>query len=493
MKELEYIIVSTINFEESRGKALFNILEQGLRTKISTQYVPDANIFNNVVKNDKIYIIDGSLNKEDLAIQNLPDSASIYFFEFEGGQAVSNRYFGLPLIYWKKNFQKIYFWKYDKLGKHKCEFKTIITVGRSVKRHKQQALEVIYAIILKKINGSINDDIAFESIDEEPSDNRVNFFWKMDSFLFTVNIFCEFLRTFTRIGQSLWKKINAQQKVCWQLGFGTAPISEFDINHIYAVSAEQGGGLADPFAFEYENEKFVFYERIPPNSKKGVISVGKWNGGSFEHLGDAIKTDYHLSYPNIISYEGNIYMFPETSAKLRLERWKCIDFPLIWELDATYFNNQMLADSTVFQTDDQKWWMATSKKFSRDSGFDHLLYLYMLDSPLMGVVSPHPQNPIVVDPSIARNAGGFFKDVNGVLYRASQYNDSRGYGAGLNIQKIININEKSYEERTSVRILASDIPEIGALHHISFFNDGTWVMDFEARRVNRYINQRLEI
>ena len=86
MKELEYIIVSTINFEESRGKALFNILEQGLRTKISTQYVPDANIFNNVVKNDKIYIIDGSLNKEDLAIHNLPDNASIYFFEFEGGK-----------------------------------------------------------------------------------------------------------------------------------------------------------------------------------------------------------------------------------------------------------------------------------------------------------------------------------------------------------------------------------------------------------------------
>ena len=111
----------------------------------------------------------------------------------------------------------------------------------------------------------------------------------------------------------------------------------------------------------------------------------------------------------------------------------------------------------------------------------------------MGVVSPHPQNPIVVDPSIARNAGGFFKDVNGVLYRASQYNDSRGYGAGLNIQKIINIDEKSYDEKTSVRIQASDIPEIGALHHISFFNDGTWVMDFEARRLNRYINQRLEI
>ena len=68
----------------------------------------------------------------------------------------------------------------------------------------------------------------------------------------------------------------------------------------------------------------------------GENSSGK-RAYSIVEVRDAINLGYHMSYPQIVEEDGEIYMIPETVANKRLEVFHCVGFPDKWELFATAF------------------------------------------------------------------------------------------------------------------------------------------------------------
>ena len=70
----------------------------------------------------------------------------------------------------------------------------------------------------------------------------------------------------------------------------------------------------------------------------------------FRRRGVALETGYHLSYPFLLEFEGELYMIPEQGASGRLRCYRCVEYPLGWRWHCTLFD-EPLADATLFRHD----------------------------------------------------------------------------------------------------------------------------------------------
>jgi len=235
---------------------------------------------------------------------------------------------------------------------------------------------------------------------------------------------------------------------------------------------------ADPFLFEHEGALYVFYEEYPYATRRGHISVGRLEGDRLIPLGIALKRPYHLSFPYIFRWQGEILMIPETHAAKRIEVWRATDFPTGWELVSIALDGTETSDNVVFERDGQ-WWLATN--ICRDSfrDFNAELHLYRVDSPLLNVVEPHPLNPVVIDTTSARGGGRVFEQ-DGRLYRSSQDNSHGIYGFGMNLMEITRLDDTHYEERRIRHIQPDFRPDIMACHHMDAAA-GRFIIDMRRR------------
>ena len=69
---------------------------------------------------------------------------------------------------------------------------------------------------------------------------------------------------------------------------------------------------ADPFVFKYNDTNYLFCEMYDRFKRKGVIGVAKFNDYKNVKFKTCLETNFHLSYPCIYEYNGNIYMIPES-------------------------------------------------------------------------------------------------------------------------------------------------------------------------------------
>ncbi|MBO9446704.1 hypothetical protein [Ruegeria sp. R14_0] len=264
----------------------------------------------------------------------------------------------------------------------------------------------------------------------------------------------------------------------WQLGRSKGSISGFHPGKATALS-RSAFVMADPFLFEHEGQHWVFYEAMNADNHDGWIEVAHLNGDHLEHPTTALKRPYHLSYPFVFRDGDAIYMMPETQAARRLEIWRATRFPDKWELHATAFEGQHLAESSLFRDDNDRWWLLTN--LSDHYAFqDHSseLYLFEIDGPDLTQIKPHPDNPVVFGSASARNAGAVIRQGNR-LFRPSQNNSHGVYGYGLNIMEILRLDETGYEERLIRQFTPEDRPGVSGMHHLSVAGDQI-VMDWSG-------------
>ena len=110
--------------------------------------------------------------------------------------------------------------------------------------------------------------------------------------------------------------------------------------------------------------------------------------------------------------------------------------------------NERLIDPVLLNRN-EAWWLFAGKPGNE---FDHLFA--WSSSNLFGPYKPHVMNPIVVDPSRARNAGGFVNLGNN-LYRLGQ-NNCREYGDGVTICRVLQLDEDNYKEQPISRLTIND-------------------------------------
>jgi hypothetical protein len=206
--------------------------------------------------------------------------------------------------------------------------------------------------------------------------------------------------------------------------------------------------FADPFVVSRGDRAYIFFEDFDQASKKGSISYVTLNGtGQSTEPATALEQPYHLSYPFLFEHDGGHYMIPETAATRRVELYRAVSFPDVWELDRVLIEDIEAVDATLFRRDGRCWLFANVS----DSGGPTVdeLFLFSSDS-LEGEWTPHPMNPVVSDVRRARPAGRLFER-DGRLIRPSQ-DCSWRYGSAVVLNEVTVLTEDDYSEVTLRRI-----------------------------------------
>lgn len=282
-----------------------------------------------------------------------------------------------------------------------------------------------------------------------------------------------------RAGNALMRKLGSGSAV-WTLFTGSGDIENFDPREAVEIVPDKDNIRADPFLLEHQGAQYLFYETYAQGGQRAQIGVGRLDGNRLEKLGIALDCEYHLSYPFVFEHGGDVFMMPETNQARRLEIWRCVDFPLKWERYSTAFEGMSLADSTLTKYKG-RWWLFTNlSHFHAYEDHCSELHIFEVDGPSLRKIVPHRRNPVVIDSTLARNAGRMFER-NGRLFRPSQHNAYGIYGYGLNIMEIDELDLDHYKEHCVRTIIPNFKPGIIGCHHFDAAG-GRYIIDARLGR-----------
>jgi hypothetical protein len=227
------------------------------------------------------------------------------------------------------------------------------------------------------------------------------------------------------------------------------------------VRWKPGHLYADPFLFEYDGRHHLFCEEIRPGSNRGVIShtVLALDGTVAAPPVPVLTAPYHLSYPCVFSHEGEVFLIPETSNVRRVELYRAIDFPSVWQREAILLDELVASDATLLAHGDRLW-LFVGVAVPHATLLDEL-HIFSASDP-QGPWQPHPSNPVVSDVRCARPAGAIQR-WGSRLVRPAQ-DGSRRYGGALSFREIDELTTDSYAEHEIARLEPSDLGAARATH-----------------------------
>lgn len=236
---------------------------------------------------------------------------------------------------------------------------------------------------------------------------------------------------------------------------------------------------ADPFPLLHEGSYYIFIEELLYSRNLGhlaVIPLSK--DGSAGQPVKILEKPYHLSYPHVFRWNGDLYLMPETGRNRTLDVYRCRAFPDQWEHCATVMNNVNVVDATLHE-DDGKWWLFCGMTRGHESTTNEELYLFSAESPL-GPWHEHPANPIKSDIRSSRPAGRLFRH-NNQLYRPAQ-DVSLSPRFATTFNRVEVLTDTQYRETPTGRLAGGWRPGHFGIHTINYV-DGLAVVDVLTRRM----------
>lgn len=103
---------------------------------------------------------------------------------------------------------------------------------------------------------------------------------------------------------------------------------------------------ADPFIFSYKEQVYIFAEMFDYIQRRGSIGYTKWENGKFTTWKKIICESFHMSYPYVFEWNGEIYLLPETSESQKMLLYKAVKFPEQWECIKVLAEDVMWVDTT---------------------------------------------------------------------------------------------------------------------------------------------------
>ncbi|MGE5207437.1 MAG: hypothetical protein ACM3PW_17635 [Chlamydiota bacterium] len=241
-----------------------------------------------------------------------------------------------------------------------------------------------------------------------------------------------------------------------------------------------GRHYADPFVIAVNSRPCVFFEAWGDGHRKGVILFStlesnlQWSSPQL-----ALERPYHLSYPFVFAWKGDLYLLPETSHNRTIELYRAVEFPQRWTQAAVLMENVDALDTTLF-AHDGRWWMFTAGLGDGAARY-RSLWLFHAPSPL-GPWQPHPSNPVLNNLGTARPAGHLFS-LDGQLIRPGQ--DCRWqYGHAISWNRVERLDEHEYQETCIAKLRPNLMAGWAATH--TFNQDGEWQVLDGKRLVSRF-------
>ena len=234
----------------------------------------------------------------------------------------------------------------------------------------------------------------------------------------------------------------------WAVGILNKKISKFinnkkENNIVWIYPEKSFQFYADPFGIWKDGKLYVFVEALDYRIKKGNIDCFVFNKNlrkiDFHH---SLSSNYHLSYPFIISDKDKIYMIPESSQSGKTFIYEPINFPDKWQKVKEIMENTPMIDPSIIKFKD-KWWVFYSLPGPNGRAMKELNVAYT-DS-LLNQWSEHPKNPVMVGIENSRPGGTPFLH-NNCLHLPVQ-DCKKTYGRQINLLKIEKLTEKDFEAK----------------------------------------------
>lgn len=258
-------------------------------------------------------------------------------------------------------------------------------------------------------------------------------------------------RTDARVDYDLWHLAYA---------FSDTALPEVPFGRLRYLAPAPGTFWADPFPLIHEGRHYIFFEELVYGGERGrLLAVEVAEDGPAGAPMTVLERDYHLSYPQVFHWEGELYMVPETRNARRVELLRCVGFPSRWEPCRVLLDEVQAVDATLWHQAGQ-WWMFVNLVLDGGESADEL-HLFFSDS-LFGEWTPHPENPLCADVRCARPAGPLFSS-GGETFRPSQDGSFR-YGGALWINRIERLDRTGYRERPVGHIAPDWHPDVSRVH-----------------------------
>jgi hypothetical protein len=232
--------------------------------------------------------------------------------------------------------------------------------------------------------------------------------------------------------------------------------------------------LADPFVLHKNGSHVCFVEDYNISTNTGHITAFKIDREGHTELGCALKEDFHVSYPFVFEESSDLYMCPETQAAGEIRLYKCVSYPLGWQLHRVLMKGVSAADTSLFKRDG-KWWMLTNIDTSELGDHCSELHVFYADDLGSSNWTPHPMNPVIFDSTRARNGGLLFDHDD--VYRVFQVQGFGVYGESMGIARITELTTTRYEEQVVYSITPSFFAGLIGTHTCSFAG-GLLAIDF---------------
>lgn len=259
----------------------------------------------------------------------------------------------------------------------------------------------------------------------------------------------------------------------WGISVLSAKWDEAAIWRSTEASIPRGRFWADPFLCKRDGRTFCFVEDYVYKTGKAHITALEISGTRIVEHGIALNEPFHLSFPFLFEYQGELYMCPEACESGQVRVYRCKEFPLKWKLEKILMEGVSAADTMLFHNAG-KWWMLTSIDESGTGDHCSELFLFSSDSPLSTNWVPHRQNPIRIDSCGGRNAGLIIEGEK--LFRLAQCQGYDRYGYSLVVHEIKEVSESRYVEDPVAKISPNFRNGLLGTHHLT--TDGkTTVID----------------
>ncbi len=212
---------------------------------------------------------------------------------------------------------------------------------------------------------------------------------------------------------------------------------------------------ADPFPLAFAGSTHVFVEDFPHATGKGIISAVRFGpDGPVGRPEPVLEEPHHLSYPFVFEREGAVFMVPESSGAGTVDLYRARNFPGGWVKEATLLPGIVASDATLFEQAGCWWLFATVRDACPGAplgagSFSDALHLWSAPD-FRGPFTPHPGNPVLVDPALARPAGRVVER-GGRLIRPVQ-DCAEGYGRALVLAQIDRLDQDGYAQSVIGRI-----------------------------------------
>ena len=205
--------------------------------------------------------------------------------------------------------------------------------------------------------------------------------------------------------------------------------------------------LADPIAIKHDGRTVLFVEDFDHRTQKGIIAAMEFSAdGPAGPLIPVLEEPWHLSYPFVMKFEGEVWMIPESVARREVVLYRADPFPRRWVREAVLLQDVPATDATIHVRAGVFWMFVT---------FDTLLHtaadLHLYHAPsLFGPWVAHPKNPVLCDTRAARSAGPIVER-NGRLFRPVQ-DCSKRYGASVGLAEILRLNTQDYAQQVTATL-----------------------------------------